>query len=1326
MIYEKSTSRVIGRIYSRVEGIHESSYNHVTNGYLGTGLTFDLSGGQDFSRQNYDYPLPEGVNLLPVTNGATKKYFELKTENPEILPISKALIFTSDTSKLSKVNEFGLFASIDPEGHGNAFRPLTSDASIVTAESVVFPNVVKTTNAFSNTYRIVAANRQCNDNKPEYFSGLKDTMYVCSGFAKKLLLATGCDSSNFFTIRWKVWSDSKADTLTFKKDTIDLKYVVLNDSIVNVKAVVIDPRGCIYSKTIKLRIIASANPAFNLSPALNEKDAACPGVPYTLSASVARTLNLNENVAYKWILGEETGYGSSESIQYKFPKGTTPVDFSVVSILSNDGKYECRDTVKRTIAALEVPALNVDFNKCEGMPAELKVNWSAFNTSKQWVDSLGWEIEHTPANSSGILDNLENTITEKVVFSDLLTSQIYNVKLTAVSNQRCAMDTSFIMAVSSVPTTDILGKSILQKGDVEEYLPSTVSDASLTYCWNGNALNTSNSYLYTATEVKKDKIQLQVKTLTGCAVDVEREILIIPKLNVDFNVIGKCSGDKYSFTDMTNAKEIIDAVNMLDNSKSVSVSYEWILGGKPFSTQNNAEKVILSSESKDVSLTVKVTVDKVVFVKTVTRTVTVSSPPSATISLADICDKNSDGVLNSVQATAILTSGTPNSINSSVWSFVYGENESYTGWKQASSHIYSSSGTYTVRLKLFDDNGCFSESTKDVVVKESPSISLESDYSTCGDTYKIPLVATNATNTWAFEWTEGLTGMNPTVTKTGPYSVTVKNNGCITKASTHVTLKSVAKIDFGMASPAVGCDVVELNIGAGWKTISWNDGNNQSIRPITISDDYSVEAVDQNGCPANNFIKVTINTSPKGKPKEFITICNDTQATLNSSLLSNYTYQWFRGKDLLGNISSLVAKSTGDYSVTVTDNNGCSTVEEFGLTVNPIPVFDLGANVSVCDAVTLTAPIEGDAYSWSTGATAKSIAVDASNKYALTITRNGCSFKDNVDVVVNKTPQITVTPLVEVCEGTEANVMVETDASQILWSNGRTDKMLTTKFPGKYDVIASNGNGCYTKGSTTVVVNALPVLALKDKYVICGGEYNLSAGGSAASYSWTGPDGFNSMFKEVNVNKEGVYSVVATDSKGCSSSASTNLVVIDQALTANFLAAGTLKKGEELQLLNFSYPTPHSQKWSVTNGFVSEEEDPTIKFYLAGEYLVKLKVWNDGCVDSLQKKIVVENVVYQIPSSGDGSDAGSSLAVREFNVYPNPVSDKLNVEVRLNKPVDIMLMISDMSGRVIMMETVSKSEVAMKVINMKPFAQGSYIVTFTAGQLLESKKIIKE
>ena len=94
--------------------------------------------------------------------------------------------------------------------------------------------------------------------------------------------------------------------------------------------------------------------------------------------------------------------------------------------------------------------------------------------------------------------------------------------------------------------------------------------------------------------------------------------------------------------------------------------------------------------------------------------------------------------------------------------------------------------------------------------------------------------------------------------------------------------------------------------------------------------------------------------------------------------------------------------ATTTYYVTLTSATNCSQLDSVVVTVNPVPVVELGNNFTLCsgDAATLDATYPGATYTWSTGATAPSINVSTANTYSVVLDLNGCTATDAVTVSV--------------------------------------------------------------------------------------------------------------------------------------------------------------------------------------------------------------------------------------------------------------------------------------------------------------------------------------
>jgi hypothetical protein len=204
------------------------------------------------------------------------------------------------------------------------------------------------------------------------------------------------------------------------------------------------------------------------------------------------------------------------------------------------------------------------------------------------------------------------------------------------------------------------------------------------------------------------------------------------------------------------------------------------------------------------------------------------------------------------------------------------------------------------------------------------------------------------------------------------------------------------------------------------------------------------------------------------------TFCDGGSVTLTAS--AGASYLWSTG----ATSQSITVNQTGNYSVTVTDANGCSAASSpAAVTVNALPAPTISADgpTTFCDggSVTLTAS-EASSYLWSTGATSRSIIAGDTGNYSVTVTdANGCNAASAAIAVVENakpaTPAIAADGPTTFCEGDSVTLTAPLSASYV-WSTGATSRYITVTETGNYSVTVFNGAGCSaSSASTSVTVN---------------------------------------------------------------------------------------------------------------------------------------------------------------------------------------------------------------------------------------------------------------
>jgi len=268
---------------------------------------------------------------------------------------------------------------------------------------------------------------------------------------------------------------------------------------------------------------------------------------------------------------------------------------------------------------------------------------------------------------------------------------------------------------------------------------------------------------------------------------------------------------------------------------------------------------------------------------------------------------------------------------------------------------------------------------------------------------------------------------NSNYSTTGVYTdVLTAFNGC---DSTVVTTLNV--FDNPGADIMVGADICEgavttLDAGAGYTTYDWSTGaSTQSIETGTAGV-YSVIVSDNNGCTTEasiNFggpVSLQSNTIVTSNYNGFDISCaaSDDGAVENtiSGGSEPYGFEWSTG----ASTATLNNLPSGTYSLTITDNNNCTTTDQITLTAPPVIAIDREVKQPDCfeeenGAIILTPLGSTLPYSYHLSdripQTSGLFNQLAAGNYTLTITDvNGCEREENITIPSPPSIALSVSP----------------------------------------------------------------------------------------------------------------------------------------------------------------------------------------------------------------------------------------------------------------------------------------------------------------------------
>jgi hypothetical protein len=244
-----------------------------------------------------------------------------------------------------------------------------------------------------------------------------------------------------------------------------------------------------------------------------------------------------------------------------------------------------------------------------------------------------------------------------------------------------------------------------------------------------------------------------------------------------------------------------------------------------------------------------------------------------------------------------------------------------------------------------------------------------------------------------------------------------------------------------------------------------------------------------------------------------------------NSFTPTETYRWSNGSTA----ATLNAQNTGNYAVTVTFANSCKVIDTITVTKGQDIGKILPKDTSLCNQNAFTInPLINDPlakYTWSTGATSQQLSVTNNGKYNLEFTKDGCSFRDSVQISFINLQAINLGRDTTLCQPNTIVLNLQSAYPLIRWQDGSSNQVFTASNTGLYWVEVGSDQ-CKVRDSVSLVFNPLPVFNLGPDTTLCSlrSTLILTTGNEPGTTTWQdGSSGNNFTVRSGNT-----YSAVKT------------------------------------------------------------------------------------------------------------------------------------------------------------------------------------------------------
>ena len=734
-------------------------------------------------------------------------------------------------------------------------------------------------------------------------------------------------------------------------------------------------------------------------------------------------------------------------------------------------------------------------------------------------------------------------------------------------------------------------------------------------------------------------VRLKLTNIYGCSDSITKNVTAwaLPvATGVNISNTAPCAGTAVTFTPIGDGGGTTYVINPLTGIATATVanaatitSYLWDFGNGNTATTRVASTTYAIAGTYTIKLTITNS-------NGCTQTFIFSATP-VTVFPTPVANFTNTTECMGVTTTFNSTSSTVATGNITGWSWNFGNPTSAgnnTSNVQNPTHLFTTSGTYTVILTVTTDAGCTNTVTKQVTVNPLPLVSFNSSLNTAcaGSTITFNSTSTITSGTFNYGWRVS--------DNTGVFNYGVgqiSSNASLVQ--TFATAGTYVVREY--ATSGSGC------IDSASKTIIINANPTATI---VVN-------------PASNQICIY----------ESVTL-SSTGSLAGSGVIAGYAWSFGDGSSsTAANPAAKTYASPGTYTVslTITNSNGCTNTTSKTITVNPKPVVNFNAS-NVCYGYTMnftdaSTTSTGSSFAWTFGDLASGVLNTSATQntshdfttagtYSVKlVVTNASGCKDSVTKSVTVWPRPVAAFVADtVCEGSATTFTnlstIASGSMSYLWYFGDaanttsiTPSPIFTYAPGIYSVklVVTSAFGCIDSVRKSILVKANP----KPKFVVANAclrdAITLDTAGSNSTSKTTiiinygDGSALTASLSHVYA-MSGTYTINLTMAEnGCTSTISKVVTIYDLPLT-NLSASAYIICVNEVD--TFSNTTTIasgsiiSSKWEVinTSGTVvssvtySNNQEFIYSFNTAGTYRVKLTSTSDkGCFDSISKVVIV-------------------------------------------------------------------------------------------------------
>ncbi len=521
-------------------------------------------------------------------------------------------------------------------------------------------------------------------------------------------------------------------------------------------------------------------------------------------------------------------------------------------------------------------------------------------------------------------------------------------------------------------------------------------------------------------------------------------------------------------------------------------------------------------------------------------------------------------------------------------------------------------GNYIITIT--DDHGCTATTSITIDEPQALQATATATPTLCNSSADgtASVSVNGGTAPFSYLWADGQSSITATGLPAGNISVVITDaNGCTISADVNVDQPTA--VDLAMSAESALCKddpsgsaSVIASGGTPPYSYLWSDAQLSATAEFLVAGNYTVTVTDANGCTEEADILVD-------DPELLIitnalvveATCGEPNGSVDISVQGGtqpYSYSW-SNQDTNEDPTALFP---GNYSVTVTDANGCTATDTYNVTEpgalnmtnNPV---DVSCNGGSDGSINLNVMGGNPPYAfiWNTTDTQEDLANLPAGSYSVTVSDgDGCTITESITLTEPEALSVLLDPSLASCGVANGSISLTvlggTMPYSFSWDSGDVVEDPANLLAGSYSVVVTDANGCTITGAATILNPDSPELSFSSTDVNChagiDGTIDLLISGGSGQYTIDWSDDSWDGVANPNALAAGVYTVIVTDSDNCSATETITINEPAEALVIQELGIVEATCGNANGSVDIDVSggtSPYTYNWS--NGTTSQD-----------------------------------------------------------------------------------------------------------------------------------------